>query len=192
MYSQKGIKRNASLIILSLVILYFSVFSVFQLGKYEGNDYNFYLNIKKRISREDLVIFVNKNIYETKYGKNFNDYVAGPLKYFFDLNVLVLEEPEQIQTELVHSFFKKHDKVFYLSNVSLKEYNFANDEEQITLNYNYFNNSPGCNYHNYEFLETVDVREIPLPDSLKCKLLPNAYFINKRDFYFGDLIYPTN
>jgi len=187
MLNEGGIKKKISLLLILFVSLYFGAFSFFQLGRYEGNDNSFYESLSSKLSSDDLIIFINKDIYNSKYERNFNSYVAGPLKYFFNYNVLVLEAPEEVFAPLSQSIIKKHGKVYYISNVPIDNGNVFNNEEKITLKYNHFNNSPGCNYHNYEFLRIDNVTEMPLPRALKCKLLPNAYYERSRDYYFGEV-----
>jgi len=168
-------------------IIYFGVFSAIQIGKFEGADLKFYNQLNKKVTNEDLIVFINEKIYDTKYENNFNDYVIGPLKYYYGHNILVLDNVGKINDQLALSIINKHQKTYYISNISLKDNEKFTNERKITLKYNYFNNSRECNYHNYEFLYTKNVKEFKLPGYLKCKLLPNAYFINERDFYFGEI-----
>ncbi|MFC1755887.1 hypothetical protein ACFLZK_00640 [Patescibacteria group bacterium] len=189
MLSGRKLGRRFAKISLFLIITYFSFFSFFQVGKIEGTNNSFYAEIEREVSGGDLIVFINKDIYNNKYSSNFNSYVAGPLKYYFNHNVLTLESFEEIKAPVVKGILDKHENVFYLSNVSINVTSeFENDvEKNIILEYAYFNNPPGCNYHNYEFLDNKRIVEWPLPEYLQCKLLPNAYFIKSRNYYFGKL-----
>ncbi len=182
---QKKRTRVLGYIFLILTSLYFLTFSIFQIGKYEGVDVNFFKNIDKKIGSDSIILFVNKNIYPSKYAKNFNDYVAGPMKYYYGKNILMLRSEEELLDTTVMEMAENFQNVYFLSNVPISERYLPKNQEKIKLNYYHFNNSPGCGYHNYEFLRVANITEIPLPDTLNCMLLPNAYYERSRDYYFG-------
>jgi len=182
---QKKRTRIVGCVFLMLTSFYFLIFSVFQIGKYEGVDVNFFNNIDNKINDDSIILFVNKNIYPSKYPLNFNSYVAGPMKYYFGKNILALRSQEELLDKNVLEISERFQNVYFLSNVPISESYAFEYQEKITLNYYHFNNSPGCGYHNYEFLRIDSIKEIPLPSPLNCMLLPNAYYERSRDYYFG-------
>lgn len=181
----KKFLRITGFTLLILILIYFSIFSFFQIGKIEGPDNNFYQTINSRLTNNDLLIVINSDIYNDKHSHNFNSYVVGPIKYYFNKHVLLLDSPEMINDYVVKGIMQKAQNVYYLSNVPLNI--GSQDESVFNFNYYYFNNAPGCNYHSYEFLKKEVIDIIPLPNDLKCKFLPNAFFKAYREYYFGNL-----
>jgi hypothetical protein len=172
---------------LLIIIIYFSIFSFFQLNKQEAVDLDFYEKINSKLDESSILVFINKNIYNSKYSNSFNLYVAGPIKYFYGKKILVIDSPEILLKSEVKDLLAKFPKKYYLSNIPLKDVEGFNEEEKITLKYSHFNNSPGCNLHNYEFLDIQHIKSLLMPDFLRCKLLPDAYFQRSREYYAGIL-----
>ncbi|OGC45381.1 hypothetical protein A2V49_03605 [candidate division WWE3 bacterium RBG_19FT_COMBO_34_6] len=184
LYQKNKILKFISALSFLFTIIYFLIFTLFQFNKYEGPDPLFFKYLDNKISNDSLLIFINKNIYESKYQVNYNLYVAGPLKYYYGKKVVVIDDTETLQDPNLKDLISKFNNVYYLSNISLQNKIFVNEEllEQL---YYHFNNSPGCNYHNYEFLKIDNIQQINAGNFLKCKLLPNAYYNRTREYFFG-------
>lgn len=169
-----------------LTLLYFGYFSSAQFFGSEMAQLNFYNELNKVITKDDLILTAIRSP-ESKYDNNLMMYVFGPLKYYYGHHLFVLSDVEGLTDDGVLNQRTKHKTTYLLTNELLPKNPDYALEKKVRLNYNHYNVSPGCTDHTYEFLLVQEIKQLPVPNALKCFTPPNSYYIRYKDFYLYKL-----
>lgn len=173
-------------ITVGLTLLYFAYFSSVQFFGSEMAQLSFYKELNKVITKDDLILTATRSP-ESKYDNNFMMYVFGPLKYYYNHHLFVLSDITELANSDIVNQRTKHKITYLLTNDQLPKNPDYALEKEIRLNYNHYNVSPGCTDHTYEFLPIQEIRQLPVPDAIKCFTPPNSYYIRYKDFYLYKL-----
>ncbi|EKD99909.1 MAG: hypothetical protein ACD_22C00136G0004 [uncultured bacterium] len=178
------------IVFLSMVsmLLYFGVFDYVLYMGFEGPHADLYNHILTSVSEDDLLLVYkgDSTVSPQKYEDNFSGYTYGPLKYYYDLNVFILNDPLDIYESSVITLMSKFDHVYLLSDRSYLHLdgNFKYTENILRHRYSYFNVYDHCVLHTYSFLKLESSSGVFLPDSLSCMIIPNISITRYKDFYF--------
>lgn len=169
-----------------LTLVYFGYFSTVQFFGPEMAHQNFYRKLNTTLTNEDLVLATIRSP-ESKYDNNFMMYSLGPLKYYYGYHLFVLSDIDELANSDILNQRGKHKTTYLITNERLPKSPEYALENQIRLNYNHYNVSPGCTDHTYEFLPIESIKQLPVPDAIKCFTPPNSYYIRYKDFYLYKL-----
>lgn len=165
-----------------LTLVYFGYFSSVQFFGSEMAQLSFYKEFNKAVAKDDLILAVIKSP-ESKYDNNFMMYIFGPLKYYYGHHLFVLSDIDELANSDILNQRGKHKTTYLLTNERLPKSPDYALEQKVRLNYNHYNVSPGCTDHTYEFLPIQEIKQLPVPNALKCFTPPNSYYIRYKDFY---------
>ncbi len=192
LYQYFGKRVFATVAVISA--LYLLTFSCILLKGNEGISTGFYSNILSKVSRNDIMLLYNdRSVYSSPlslYEGNFNSYVYGPLKYFYDRKTIVLEDNMPYDYIILKSILSKAQNTFLLSNVPLDKIADMKVKliSQDQADYSYYNNPLGCSPHTYEFLK-LESWQTPINfGALKCITPPNTYFTRSRIYYWYEVL----
>lgn len=164
-------KKRTLILGVIITILCFIPFTLIQTQGTEGPQINSYKEIVQTIGKNDLLL-VNKN-YRS------GSAMMAPLKYFYNLNTLIIDKTEDLADPNITSLTAKFDKTFLLTDETLKDKEKLKD---IKIKYGYFNTPNQCSTHAYSYLSIESQKQI-INGTLACFLPPTSYYTVYEDLY---------
>lgn len=172
---------------IALINFYYLFFSLVQLLGPEMVNNHFYNDLVS-LPGNSMYILLNEP-EESKYINNFNMYVFAPLKYYFNQKTIVISSKEAFNDQSLKDLLDNFDHVYVISNY-LIDPSYGPPlvkMGKLELTYSHYNNGLGCGLHNYEFLDIESIKEVSIPESIRCITLPNAYYTRVKEFALYEL-----
>lgn len=169
-YSKNTIGKIISVIVSFFIITYFCYFSSIHLLKNEGLDNQFFKELKKHISSNDLIL-----LDLSKYKNE----IYTPLMYYYDFNAINFDVNKIINKYTFDLLTDKYDDIFILTdNQDICDHDDQTKfSETIPVRYTYFTNGMP---HLYRIFNTIE--QTPLLPYSKY-LIPSSYVIGEYNTY---------
>ncbi len=160
--------------LISFMLVYFGFFASFQfLGK-EGADTGFFTQLKGKIAENDI-LFYNEP-YEFSY-----NIIGTPLKYYYDLNLLNLNDLNNI--ELINAFVGSGKSIFVLSPYRVGNLNYLEYLDEYKYENGFYFNGTHLHYQDNNIKPSIRTLELPFYRYL----IPSQYCVWERIYYLYKL-----
>ncbi len=171
---------------LSLITIYFLIFSFVQTLGTEGQSIKFYDDVRNVVKTNDLLILFREQTNEKpqKYFNNFATFSVAPFKYYYDMNVFSVENVDNLFGEDIKLLSKNYKNTYVLSNEKIQS---LSEVDVYKQKYSYYNVSDECTFHTYSFLKLASVKGMDINGEIGCLLPPHKYYTREMMFYLYKL-----
>lgn len=163
--------KIVSIILVSLITIYFGFFSVIQLKSDEGAKKEKFIEIQELVGEKDLLL-----VAKDEFG-SFNQ-IIFPIKYYYNVNTFPLFSLSYIDNPEVKELVNKYSNVYLLSTIGTISRENIKLVKEIDFKHNYFVH---CNRSEDAYFEMEGHSEdIPF-----CKyiIIPNRYYYGTYKMY---------